>query len=55
MNNAPKITLLKAAGLWAKSSVKGGLSGDPDRLGGEAVLQALRDKDRRPALIVHPR
>jgi hypothetical protein len=44
-NNAPKSSLLKAAGLWAKSSVKDGqfLTG---RLGGMKVL-ILENRDRQ--------
>lgn len=44
-SNAPKSPMLKAAGLWAKSSVKGGqyLTG---RLGGVKVL-VLENRDRK--------
>jgi hypothetical protein len=45
MSTAPKTPMLKAAGLWAKSSVKGGqyLTG---RLGGMKV-QILENRDRQ--------
>jgi hypothetical protein len=45
MSTAPKTPMLKAAGLWAKSSVKGGqyLTG---RLGGVKVL-VMENRDRQ--------
>ena len=45
MNNAANGTMLKAAGLWSKTSVKGGwyLTG---RLGGVKVL-VMKNRDRK--------